>query len=74
MKITIITNEYSVEGGGLSYSCLQFHHLLEKLECDITILSSSVNDKTIIHGGYNKMLGMTLAQEAKLKKFVQNKI
>lgn len=42
MKITIITNEYSVEGGGLSYSCLQFHHLLEKLECDITILSSSV--------------------------------
>lgn len=72
MKITIITNEYSVEGGGLSYSCLQFHHLLEKLECDITILSSSVNDKTIIHGGYNKMLGMTLAQEAKLKKDIFN--
>lgn len=68
MKITIITNEYSVEGGGLSYSCQQFHHLLEELECDITILSSNVNDKNIIHGGYNKNLGMALAQEAKLKK------
>lgn len=72
MKITIITNEYSVEGGGLSYSCQQFHHLLEKLECDITILSSSVNDKNIIHGGYNKNLGMALAQEAKLKKDIFN--
>lgn len=72
MKITIITNEYSVEGGGLSYSCQQFHHLLEDLECDITILSSSVNDKNIIHGGYNKNLGMALAQEAKLKKDIFN--
>lgn len=72
MKITIITNEYSVEGGGLSYSCQQFHHLLEKLECDITILSSSVNDKNIIHGGYNKNLGMALALEAKLKKDIFN--
>ena len=30
MKITIITNEYSAEGGGLSYSCQQIHHLLDE--------------------------------------------
>lgn len=72
MKITIITNEYSIEGGGLSYSCQQFHHLLEKLECDVTILSSNVNDNNIIHGGYNKNLGMALSQEAKMKKDVHN--
>ena len=67
MKITIITNEYSAEGGGLSYSCQQIHHLLDEMGHDVGILSSNVNEELVIHGGYNKNLGMDLAHEAKMK-------
>lgn len=72
MRITIITNEYSVEGGGLSYSCRQFHHLLEELGHEVAILSSGVNEGNVIHGGYNKDLGKALAHEAKMKQDVFN--
>lgn len=72
MKITIITNEYSVEGGGLSYSCRQFHHLLEELGHDVAILSSGLNERNVIHGGYNQDLGKDLAHEAKMKQDVLN--
>lgn len=41
MKITIVTNEYSVEGGGLSYSCVQYHLLLKDLGHDVSVLSSA---------------------------------
>ena len=67
MKITIITNEYSAEGGGLSYSCQQIHHLLDDMGHDVGILSSIVNEELVIHGGYNKNLGMDLAHESKMK-------
>lgn len=72
MRITIITNEYSVEGGGLSYSCCQFHHLLEELGHKVAILSSGVNERNVIHGGYNKGLGKALAYEAKMESDVLN--
>lgn len=72
MKITIITNEYSVEGGGLSYSCRQFYHLLEELGHDVAILSSGLNERNVIHGGYNQDLGKDLAHEAKMKQDVLN--
>lgn len=72
MKITIITSEYTVEGGGLSYSCRQFHHLLKKMGNEVFILSSSVDDANIVHGGYNKTLGKKLAYEAKIKQDVCN--
>ena len=42
MKITIVTNEYSVEGGGLSYSCVQYHLLLKELGHDVSIDRKSV--------------------------------
>lgn len=67
MKITIITNEYSAEGGGLSYSCQQIHHLLDDMGHDVGILSSNVNEELVIHGGYNKNLGKDLAHESKMK-------
>lgn len=72
MRITIITNEYSIEGGGLSYSCRQFHHLLEDLGHEVAILSSGVNERNVIHGGYNQDLGKDLAHEAKMKQDVLN--
>lgn len=68
MKITIVTNEYSVEGGGLSYSCVQYHLLLKELGHDVSILSSGLYNCDVIHGGYNNRLGKDLAYEAKLKK------
>lgn len=70
MKITIITNEYSAEGGGLSYSCQQIHHLLDDMGHDVGILSSNVNEELVIHGGYNKNLGKDLAHESKMKQDV----
>lgn len=70
MNISILTNEYSTEGGGLSYSCLQFHHLLKEMGHEVSILSSRVNEELVIHGGYNKNLGRDLAYEAKMKKDV----
>ena len=72
MKITIITNEYSAEGGGLSYSCQQIHHLLNAMGHDVGILSSNVNEELVIHGGYNKSLGKDLAHESKMKHDVLN--
>lgn len=72
MRITIITNEYSVEGGGLSYSCRQFYYLLEELGHEVAILSSGVNEENVILGGYNKDLGKALAHEAKMKQDVLN--
>ena len=38
------TNEYSIEGGGLAYSCHAFVNMLEQVGHDITIISSSVPD------------------------------
>lgn len=72
MKITIITTEYSSEGGGLSYSCQQFHHLLDEMGHDVVILSSSLNEECIVRGGYNKNLGRELACESKMKQDVLN--
>lgn len=68
MKITIVTNEYSVEGGGLSYSCVQYHLLLKDLGHDVSVLSSGLYNCDVIHGGYNNRLGKDLAYEAKLKQ------
>ena len=72
MKITIVTNEYSVEGGGLSYSCVQYHLLLKELGHDVSILSSGLYNCDVIHGGYNNRLGKNLAYEAKLKQDLKN--
>lgn len=70
MKILVITYEYSTEGGGLSYSCLQFRNLLEEMGHDVSVLSSRVNEELVIHGGYNRNLGKDLAYEAKMKQDV----
>ena len=61
MKLTIVTNEYSVEGGGLSYSCIQYHLLLKELGHDVSILSSGLYNCDVIHGGYNNGWGKNLA-------------
>ena len=45
MNIYIVTNEYSIEGGGLAYSCHAFVNMLEQVGHDITIISSSVPDR-----------------------------
>ena len=52
MNIYIVTNEYSIEGGGLAYSCHAFVNMLEQVGHDITIISSSVPSESIISGGY----------------------
>ena len=54
MNIYIVTNEYSIEGGGLAYSCHAFVNMLEQVGHDITIISSSVPSESIISGGYNR--------------------
>ena len=72
MRITIITNEYSSEGGGLSYSCRRFHHLLEELDNEVSILSSGIDETSVISSGYDAKLGMEIAYEAKMKRDVGN--
>ena len=42
MNIYIVTNEYSIEGGGLAYSCHAFVNMLEQVGHDITIISLSL--------------------------------
>ncbi len=68
MKILIISNEFSTEGGGLAYGCIQFRQLLEKIGHSVTILSSDIDSSMVIKGGYNKRLGLDLAHELKLKQ------
>ena len=57
MNIYIVTNEYSIEGGGLAYSCHAFVNMLEQVGHDITIISSSVPSESITSGGYKPSLG-----------------
>lgn len=68
MKIVIVTNEFSSEGGGLSYSCQQLHHLLDSLGHSVLVIMSSVDNKNIITGGYDLKLGLKILAESKLKK------
>lgn len=68
MKIIILTNEYSTEGGGLSYSCSQFHHLLEDLDNEVSVLFSAIDNSNVIRGGYNTNLGKDIAYESKMKR------
>ena len=68
MKIGIITNEYSKEGGGLSFSCLQFHRLLEDLGHEVFLIYSKIQNSLIIQGGYNNRLGKDIVWEEKLKR------
>ena len=68
MKIGIITSEYSEEGGGLSFSCLQFHRLLEDLGHEVCLTYSKIQNCLIIQGGYNNRLGKDIVWEEKLKR------
>ena len=72
MNIYIVTNEYSIEGGGLAYSCHAFVNMLEQVGHDITIISSSVPSESIISGGYKPSLGYELAMEEKLKENIKS--
>ncbi len=67
MKILIVTYEFSENGGGLSYSCHQFCHMLSSLGYDVSVLSSYIDKSEIICGGYDESLGFELAYESKLK-------
>lgn len=70
MKICIVTYEMEIEGGGLSYSCLQLRDLLLELNHEVNMISSSLADIEYVKGGYDKNLNRSLAYEAKLKKEV----
>lgn len=72
MNIYIVTNEYSIEGGGLAYSCHAFVNMLEQVGHDITIISSSVPSESIISGGYKPSLGYELAMEERLKRILNH--
>lgn len=67
MRIFIVTNEYSNNGGGLSYSCVKYESLLKSLGHEVEILKSGIEDTSLIHGGYNEHLGIEIASEMKLK-------
>ena len=68
MTIGLITNEYSAEGGGLSFSCQQYHRLLEELEHDVILVYSKLDNQCVIQGGYNNRLGTDAVWEDKFKK------
>lgn len=68
MTIGLITNEYSAEGGGLSFSCQQYHRLLEELEHDVILVYSKLDNQCVIQGGYNNRLGTDVVWEDKFKK------
>lgn len=67
MKITVVTNEYDENGGGLAFSCRRFVEMLNTFGHEVFVLSSSVLQEDIIQGGYNPQLGYELAMERKLK-------
>lgn len=67
MKITVVTNEYEINGGGLAFSCRRFVEMLNTFGHEVFVLSSSVLQTDIIQGGYNPHLGYELAMESKLK-------
>ena len=67
MKITIVTYEMELEGGGLAYSCHQFRDMLTELGNEVNMISSALNDEKYIKGGYDKNLNRSLAYETKLK-------
>ena len=56
MKITIVTYEMELEGGGLAYSCHQFRDMLTELGNEVNMISSALNDEKYIKGGYDKNL------------------
>ena len=49
MNIYIVTNEYSIEGGGLAYSCHAFVNMLEQVGHDITIIQNLLYPEDISH-------------------------
>lgn len=51
MKITVVTNEYDENGGGLAFSCRRLVEMLKSLRHDVFVLSSSVRLQEIIDGG-----------------------
>lgn len=65
MKITIVTAEYNLDGGGLAFQCREFVNILTKIGHKISVLNS--HPTNVITGGYNKSLGYELAMEEKLK-------
>ena len=67
MKVTVVTNEYDENGGGLAFSCRRFVEMLRTIGHEVVVLTSSVNPHEIIKGGYNPKLGYELAMERKLK-------
>lgn len=67
-----LDRKYSIEGGGLAYSCHAFVNMLEQVGHDITIISSSVPSESIISGGYKPSLGYELAMEEKLKENIKS--
>lgn len=67
MKITIVTYETELEGGGLAYSCHQSQNMLSELGNEVNMISSALNDAQYIKGGYDKNLNRSLAYETKLK-------
>ncbi len=65
MKITIVTAEYNLDGGGLAFQCREFVNILTKIGHKISVLNS--HPTNVITGGYNQSLGYELAMEEKLK-------
>lgn len=65
MKITIVTLEYSIDGGGLAFQCRKFVEMLIKLGHQVSVITSLPENVT--SGGYNPSLGIELALEEKLK-------
>lgn len=72
MNITVVTNEYEVNGGGLAFSCRCFVKMLKTIGHEVVVLSSSVIHQEIIKGGYNPELGYELAMERKLKSDISH--
>lgn len=73
MKILLITSEYGIEGGGLSFACCHFHKMLtEKLGHEVTLCSSVTNDNVTAIGGYKPALSKSISNEYRLKSDYQN--
>lgn len=67
MNLALVTYEYEINGGGLSFSCQNFHNLLRALGHRVTLISSKVGGDLYTVGGYDPLLGQAIVNEVSLK-------
>jgi len=67
MRILLVTSEFGEQGGGLSFACEQFAHILTALHHEYVVVSSTEKRIITAKGGYNPSLHIRISDEYRLK-------